>query len=172
MMSQNSEQFLNLAEEKAFDLEHRRKINFNIGKYDAAVTRGLSKFYNLENSRRKAHIVKWRTIENLDKYLVEFEQNFTRKGGKVICANDAEEARQEILNIFKKHEAKSMVKSKSMTTEEIELNHFLEEHGIEALETDLGEYIVQLLGQKPYHIVTPAMHLSKEDIAKLFHEKF
>ncbi|SMO37173.1 LutB/LldF family L-lactate oxidation iron-sulfur protein [Solitalea koreensis] len=171
-MSQNSDQFLNLAEEKAFDLEHRRKINFNIGKYDAAVTRGLSKFYNLENSRRKAHIVKWRTIENLDKYLVEFEQNFTRKGGKVIWANDADEARQEILNIFKRHEAKSMVKSKSMTTEEIELNHFLEAHGIEALETDLGEYIVQLLGQKPYHIVTPAMHLSKEDIAKLFHEKF
>ncbi|MCO4293604.1 LutB/LldF family L-lactate oxidation iron-sulfur protein [Solitalea sp. MAHUQ-68] len=171
-MSQHSSQFLTDAELKAFDLEHRRKINYNINKYDTAVARGISRFFDLENSRKKANIIKWRTIENLEKYLVEFEANFTRKGGKVIWANNADEANKEILEIFKKHDAKTMVKSKSMTTEEIELNEFLEHHGIEALETDLGEYIVQLLGQKPYHIVTPAMHLSKEDIAKLFHEKF
>ncbi|UKJ07281.1 LutB/LldF family L-lactate oxidation iron-sulfur protein [Solitalea lacus] len=171
-MSQHSAQFLNDAEAKAFDLDHRRKINFNINKYDTAVARGVSRFFDLENSKKKANIVKWRTMENLEKYLVEFEANFTRRGGKVIWANDAEEARKEVLAIFKKYNAKTMVKSKSMTTEEIELNEYLEHNGIEALETDLGEYIVQLLGQKPYHIVTPAMHLSKEDIAKLFHEKF
>src|SRR5690606_30749735 len=81
-------------------------------------------------------------------------------------------ARQKILNIIRKANAKTVIKGKSMTTEEIHLNEFLHEHHIEAVESDLGEYIVQLLGQKPYHIVTPAMHLSKEEIAKLFNEKF
>ena len=134
--------------------------------------RGLSKFANLENSKRKAHTIKWKVMENLDKLLPEFEANFQRKGGKVIWANDAEEARKEILKIIKKAGAKTVIKSKSMVTEEIHLNEFLEKNHIEALESDLGEYIVQLLGQKPYHIVTPAMHLSKEDIAGLFNEKF
>ena len=82
----------------------------------------------------------------------------------MIWANDIEEAQNEILQIIKKAGAKTVIKSKSMATEEIHLNEFLEKNHIEALESDLGEYIVQLLGQKPYHIVTPAMHLSKEDI--------
>ena len=157
---------------KSFDLAHRKIINYNIGKYDTAVDRALTKFHNLENSKRKAHVVKWKVMENLDKLLPEFEANFQRKGGKVIWANDAEEANREILNIIKKAGAKTVIKSKSMVTEEIELNEFLEHHDIETLESDLGEYIVQLLGQKPYHIVTPAMHLSKEDIARLFNSKF
>jgi L-lactate dehydrogenase complex protein LldF len=111
-------------------------------------------------------------MENLDRYLVEFEANFTRRGGKVIWANDAEEARQEIAKILEQKSAHLVVKSKSMATEEIELNHFLQKRGIEAVESDLGEYIIQLLDQKPYHFVTPAMHLSQTDIAQLFHEKF
>jgi L-lactate dehydrogenase complex protein LldF len=117
-------------------------------------------------------VIKWKVMENLDKYLPEFEANFQKRGGKVIWANDAGEANREILNILKKANVKTVVKSKSMVTEEIQLNEFLEHNHIESLETDLGEYIVQLLGQKPYHIVTPAMHLSKEDIAKLFNERF
>ena len=166
------EQFLTDSETKAFDLEHRRKINFNISKYDHSVENGLKQFENLENGKRKAHLIKWKAIENLDKYLLEFEAAFQRRGGKVIWANDAEEANREILSILKRADAKMVVKSKSMVCEELELNEFLHKHKIESVETDLGEYIVQLLGQKPYHIVTPAMHLSKEDIAKLFHEKF
>jgi len=171
-MGSTAEEFLVESEGKAFDLGHRRIINYNIGKYDAAVNRGLSKFINLENAKRKGHVIKWKVMENLDKYLPEFEANFQKRGGKVIWANDAEEANREILNILKKAGVKTVVKSKSMVTEEIELNEFLEHNHIESLETDLGEYIVQLLGQKPYHIVTPAMHLSKEDIAKLFNERF
>ena len=171
-MSDHADEFLIASENKAFDKEHRRIINFNIGKYDAAVNRGLSKLINLDNAKKKGHVIKWRVMENLDKYLPEFESNFQRRGGKVIWANDAEEANREILNIIQKAGAKTVVKSKSMVTEEIQLNEFLEANHIESLETDLGEYIVQLLGQRPYHIVTPAMHLSKEDIAKLFNEKF
>jgi len=171
-MSKLATDFLRTSDTKAFDLDHRRIINYNIGKYHVAVERGLSKLSNLENSKRKAHTIKWKVMENLDKLLPEFESNFQRKGGKVIWANDIEEAQNEILQIIKKAGAKTVIKSKSMATEEIHLNEFLEKNHIEALESDLGEYIVQLLGQKPYHIVTPAMHLSKEDIAKLFNEKF
>lgn len=171
-MINTAEEFLVKADEKAFDLPHRKTINHNIGKYNVAVERGLSKFENLEASKKKAHVIKWRVMENLDKFLPEFEANFQKRGGKVIWANDIEEAQKEILNIIQKNGGKTVIKSKSMTTEEIHLNEFLEKHDIESLESDLGEYIVQLLGQKPYHIVTPAMHLSKEEIAQLFHEKF
>ena len=165
-------EFIVASEDKAFDFDHRRIINYNMGKYDTAVDRGLSKMINLDTSKRKGHVIKWKVMENLDKFLPEFEANFQKRGGKVIWANDAEEANREILNIIKRSGAKTVVKSKSMVTEEIQLNEFLEHNHIESLETDLGEYIVQLLGQKPYHIVTPAMHLSKEDIAKLFNERF
>ena len=171
-MGSTAEEFLVASTEKAFDVDHRRIINNNIDKYSVSVARGLSRIINLDNAKRKGHVIKWKVMENLDKFLPEFEANFQKRGGKVIWANDAEEANREILNIIKKANAKTVVKSKSMVTEEIHLNEFLESNHVESLETDLGEYIVQLLGQKPYHIVTPAMHLSKEDIAKLFHERF
>jgi len=171
-MGSTAEKFLEDSEVKAFEPDHRRIINYNMGKYHAAVARGTARLANLETAKRKAHVVKWRVMENLDKFLPEFEANFQRRGGKVIWANDIVEAQQEILAIIERAGARKVVKSKTMATEEIHLNEFLELNNIESLETDLGEYIVQLLGQKPYHIVTPAMHLSKEDIAKLFNEKF
>ncbi len=171
-MTKTAEKFVEVSSQKSFDIPHRGIINFNIGKYDAAVDRGLSRLVNIEHAKRKGNVIKWKVMENLDKLLPEFESNFQKKGGKVLWANTVEEANQEVLNILKKVNAKTVIKSKSMVTEEIHLNEFLEKNNIESLESDLGEYIVQLLGQKPYHIVTPAMHLSKEDIAKLFHEKF
>jgi L-lactate dehydrogenase complex protein LldF len=171
-MGSTAEDFLVASEEKAFDMDHRRIINNSIDKYSAAATSGISRIANLDNAKKKGHVVKWKVMENLDKFLPEFESNFQRRGGKVIWANDAEEANREILNIIQRAKAKTVVKSKSMVTEEIHLNEFLKQNGVESLETDLGEYIVQLLGQAPYHIVTPAMHLSKEDIAQLFNKHF
>lgn len=171
-MTKFAEVFIEDSKDKAFDQGHRNIINYNISKYDVAVERGISRLTNLEHVKKKGHVIKWKVMENLDKLLPEFETNFVKKGGKVIWANDAQEAQQEILQIINKAGAKSVIKSKSMVTEEIHLNEFLEENNISSLESDLGEYIVQLLGQKPYHIVTPAMHLSKENIAQLFNEKF
>lgn len=170
-MTTFAKDFSDISKDKAFDKEHRDIINYNIGKYDVAVNRGLSRLINLEHAKKKGHVIKWRVMENLDKLLPEFEANFQKKGGKVIWANDVKEANQEILQILQKAGAKSVIKSKSMVTEEIHLNEFLEKNGVESLESDLGEYIVQLVGQKPYHIVTPAMHLNKEKIAAIFHEK-
>ncbi|MGY2133841.1 LutB/LldF family L-lactate oxidation iron-sulfur protein [Hymenobacter sp. HD11105] len=161
-------QFLADSESKAFDLEHRRKIRFNIGKYNAAVQTGLTWYYDHELARERASYLKSKVINNLDKYLLEFERNFTERGGKVIWAQNAEEALYEIGKIMARRHARTVVKAKSMTTEEIHLNKFLGKNGIESVETDLGEYIVQLNGERPYHIVTPAMHLSKADIAAIF----
>jgi len=170
-MNEILKQFQSESEEKAFDPEHRRKIRFNIGRYNEAVDRGLKIFSDHERARDRASYIKQHTILNLDKYLLEFEQNFTRNGGKVIWAQNTEEALQEIWKIMDAKNARSVVKSKTMTTEEIHLNEFLEKHGVDVVETDLGEYIVQLAGQKPYHIVTPAMHMSKKDISELFADK-
>ena len=170
-MSGNIHTFLQKAEQKAFDAEHKRKLLFNIGKYNATVVNGKKQYADLEYVRKKVKNLKWKVMENLDKYLIEFETNFTANGGKVIWANDEKEAQTEILKILKKKEARMVVKAKSMATEEIHLNHFLEQHGIQSVETDLGEYIQQLDGEPPYHIVTPAMHKSKEDVARLFAEK-
>ena len=170
-MQENASSFIANSTLKVADLDHRRKINFNIGKYNAVVPAGKSQFSDLDTARERAKNVKWKVIEKLDKYLEQFEQNFTRNGGKVIWAENTAEAQAAILKICKEKNCRTMVKSKSMVTEEIHLNAFMEENGIESVETDLGEYIQQLDGEPPYHIVTPAMHKSKEDVARLFNEK-
>lgn len=171
-MSERSNNFQRLSEKTAFDREHRKKIQFNIGRYDQAVAKGKERYSNLELARLRAAYIKHKSLAKLDKLLVEFETNFTKNGGKVIWARDADDAQKEILQLLESRDIKCVVKSKSMTSEEIEMNHFLEKAKIEAVETDLGEFIVQQAGEKPYHIVTPAMHKSKEDVAGLYTEKF
>ena len=172
MASEEYKKFYKAAEQKSFDLDHRKTIHFNISRYDAAVERGRKQFADLALAKVRAAFTKQRVVNNLEKYLKEFAVKFESNGGKIIWATDAAAAVQEILNIAQREEAKLVVKSKSMTTEEIEINDTLQKNNIEVLETDLGEYIVQIADEKPYHIVTPAMHKSKEDIAALFHQKF
>jgi L-lactate dehydrogenase complex protein LldF len=163
--------FFTEAEKNVFNSEHRNKIQFNTAQYDKKVAQGKLQYSNLELAKTRAAGLKNKTTEHLDKYLIEFESNFLKRGGKIIWAQDAAEAAKEITAVLKKANVTSVVKSKSMVTEEIGLNEYLKKEGIESLETDLGEFIQQLDGEAPYHIVTPAMHKSKEDVAKLFHEK-
>lgn len=170
-MSSTVNTFMEKSSIKAADLNHRKTINFNIGKYNAKVPEGKAQFTQLLTARERAKNTKWRALETLDQMLEEFELQFTRRGGRVIWAENSEQACEEILEICKRNNCKTLVKSKSMVTEEIHLNDFLEKNNIESVETDLGEYIQQLDGEAPYHIVTPAMHKSKEDVAKLFAEK-
>ncbi|RXK59819.1 iron-sulfur cluster-binding protein [Lacibacter luteus] len=170
-MSQTSDKFIAKSTIKAADLDHRRTINFNIGKYNAKVPEGKQQFTQMLTARERAKNVKWRALETLDQQLEEFELQLTRRGGKVLWAENAQQACDEILKICEARNCKTLVKSKSMVTEEIHLNDFLGKHNIESVETDLGEYIQQLDDEPPYHIVTPAMHKSKEDVAKLFAEK-
>ena len=163
--------FFRNSAEKAKDLQHRHTINFNIGRYNAVVPQGKKQFSDVERVREKAKNLKWQAIEKLDRYLLQFEENLVKRGGQVIWAETAEDAQEAILEICREKKCRSVVKSKSMATEEIHLNDVLQQAGIESVETDLGEYIQQLDGEAPYHIVTPAMHKSKEDVARLFTEK-
>jgi L-lactate dehydrogenase complex protein LldF len=155
---------------KAADLSHRKTINYNIGKYNAVVPLGKKQFSDLEFARKTAKNIKWKALETLDVQLETFERQIIAKGGKVIWAADTAQACEAILKICRDRDCKTLVKSKSMVTEEIHLNDFLQQHNIESVETDLGEYIQQLDNEPPYHIVTPAMHKSKEDVARVFHE--
>ena len=170
-MSEHSSSFMAKSTVKAADRDHRRKINFNIARYNAVVPAGKHQFTNVDLARERAKNIKWKAIENLDKQLETFEANISKRGAKVIWAETAEEALEEILKICQSKNCRTLVKSKSMVTDEIHLNKFLEKNGIDSVETDLGEYIQQLAEEPPYHIVTPAMHKSKEDVAKLFADK-
>jgi len=170
-MSQQSSTFTAKSNVKAADREHRRKINFNISRYNAVVPQGKQQFTDIHGAREKAKNIKWAAIETLDKQLELFEKNMKQRGAKVLWAETADEALAEVLKICKEKNCSVVVKSKSMATEELHLNKFLEQNGIESVETDLGEYIQQLDDEPPYHIVTPAMHKSKEDVAQLFAEK-
>lgn len=156
---------------RAADREHRRKINFNISRYNAVVPNGKAQFTDLDLVREKAKNVKWAALETLDRQLETFEAAITKHGANVLWAETADEALAEILTICQERSCTTVVKSKSMVTEELHLNKFLQEHNIESVETDLGEYIQQLDEEPPYHIVTPAMHKSKEDVARLFANK-
>ncbi|MBO9617786.1 MAG: iron-sulfur cluster-binding protein [Niabella sp.] len=170
-MSQSSSTFQKKSKEKAFDRDHRKVINFNIAKYNAAVPGGQQQFADLNLARERAKNLKWKAIEVLDQTLENFEANITQRGAKVIWCEDAKQANEAILEICKEKNCRTLVKSKSMVTEELHLNDHLAKHNIESVETDLGEYIQQLDGEPPYHIVTPAMHKSREQIAQLFAEK-
>jgi len=170
-MTENASTFIAKSTIKAADREHRRKINFNIAKYNAVVPLGKQQFTNVALAREQAKNIKWQAIENLDEQLLTFEKIITSRGAKVLWAESTDDALAEILKICEAKNCTTIVKSKSMVTEEIHLNKFLAKHNIESVETDLGEYIQQLDGEPPYHIVTPAMHKNKEDVAKLFAEK-
>lgn len=121
--------------------------------------------------REAAHQIKAYAIANLDKLLVQFERNISARGATVLFANDAAEANQYVLDIAREHNVKRVAKGKSMVSEEMELNRTFAAAGIRAVETDLGEYIVQLAEQRPTHIVTPALHLSAADVGRLFSDK-
>lgn len=121
-----------------------------------------------EAMRQQAARMRRRGLAKLPELLEEAEANLTANGAEVLWAVTGDEVNQLVMDIARRHGVKSVVKSKSMVSEEIGLNHVLEADGIEVVETDLGEYIVQLAGETPSHIVTPVIHKSKEDIRDLF----
>ncbi len=137
----------------------RRKVMAELGEEHA---------YALRQQGRAARL---RALHDLPELLEEVEQKVTANGGHVLWAADADEANRHILDICRKHNLKRGVKSKSMVTEEIELLPVLEANGIKMTETDLGEYIIQLAGDHPSHIVMPMMHMTKEQVRELFMER-
>ena len=121
--------------------------------------------------RQKAHDVRARVIDNLDSYLTEFMQHAQDNGFLVYQAETADDAVGLVEQVLLKNNARRIAKSKSMLSEEINLNHALENKGFQVVETDLGEYIIQLRGERPAHIITPSVHLRRQEVAETFHEK-
>lgn len=164
--------FLHRSAVKANDAAHRQKLDKAIASYDQQVNATKSRqFKNWGEARALAAAIKNETLAHLPDLLEQFEKNFLAAGGKVFWAETATDAASYVKALAQKHQVKRVVKSKSMTTEEIHLNENLEKIGVEVWESDLGELIVQLNNEKPYHIVTPAMHKSKEEISRLFHDR-
>jgi L-lactate dehydrogenase complex protein LldF len=166
-----AQRFLRDAAEKSADLVHREIIRKNMESYDTAHLKGRARFKDWEAARRRCQEIKREAVNHLDKYLLQFETNVLAHGGHVFWAEDSAQACAYICSLAERHKVKTVVKSKSMVTEEIELAAALEKLGIAVWETDLGEYIVQLRHEPPYHIVTPAMHLNRKQIGDLFREK-
>lgn len=150
------------------DLQHRLLIQRALKKYETACDAEKSKFQSWEGARQSAAEIKWDAVNHLDAYLTEFAHKIEARGTKVHWAGAAEQAREIILRIVCEKNARSIIKSKVMTGEEIHLNEALEKAGYDVVESDLGEYIVQLRHEAPYHFVFPAMHLSRGEISDLF----
>ncbi len=130
----------------------------------------IDRLPEFDSLRDAARDIKNHTLENLDFYLERFEEKVTENGGRVHWCADAESARQTVLSICRESGAHTVTKGKSMIGEEIGINEFLEEHSVAPIETDLGEYIIQLRHEPPSHIIAPAIHLSKEQVADSFRE--
>src|SRR5579872_3456524 len=171
-MSTPAQEFLRKAAIKSADPVHRRTIRTGIDHYEAAVERSGTRFQDWEAARQRLHEIKWEAVNHLDRYLLEFESRLKERGGHVYWAETAEDARRYIVDLAARNNVRTVVKSKSMVTEEIDLTHTLEQKGVTVYETDLGELIVQLRNEPPYHLMTPAMHLTRTQIAELFAEKY
>ena len=163
--------FKSRAAEKTGDLRHRNFIRTALRGYEVARDKRKGAFQSWESARQAAAETKWEAINHLDQHLENLVAKLEARGTKVHWASTGEQARDIIANILREKNARSMIKSKAMTSEEIHLNHALEEAGFTVVESDLGEFIVQLRHEAPYHIVFPSMHLTRDEIRDLFQKE-
>jgi L-lactate dehydrogenase complex protein LldF len=162
--------FLKASNAIAFDKKHRSTLRYNIAQYENKFATMQAQFTSVDKARRMAKNLKWNTMEQLDRYLLDFERNFQQRGGRVLWAVDADEACRMVLQIAEHYQVQRVVKAKSMVTEEICLNAALEKNGISVLETDLGEYVAQLNGERPYHVTAPILQKTKQEVAATLHK--
>ncbi len=153
------------------DLRHRGLIQRALGGYYIKRDEQKSKFQDYESARVAAAETKWEAVNDLDKHLVEFARNATANGMKIHWAETGEQANEIILGILKEGGVRRVIKSKCMTSEETHLNAAMTGAGLDVVESDLGEFIVQLREEAPYHFVFPAMHLSRGEVSDIFERK-
>ncbi|MBF6567946.1 MAG: iron-sulfur cluster-binding protein [Candidatus Binataceae bacterium] len=171
-VSSSNPGFFAAIETSIADTELRRKLANASGHHLESAASTRAEFPRYDEEREAARSLKTAAIGRLDELLIELRTRLEGNGCHVFFADDAAAARRYIVDLARVRKLKRAVKGKSMTTEEIELNPALEKAGVEVVETDLGEYIVQLRHEPPSHILTPAIHLSKEDVGQLFHDRF
>ncbi len=170
-MSTITKEFHRASAAVAADGDQRTFIRTALGGYEKTRAGVEARFTDWQAARDAASAIKWHALEDMHALIQRFADNLERRGVKVCWADDAEQARAYILGVVREHRAKTIVKSKCMTSEEIHLNQLLEEEGFKVIESDLGEYIVQLRNEAPYHFVFPSMHLRRQEIDKLFVER-
>jgi L-lactate dehydrogenase complex protein LldF len=170
-MNPNEREFHDRAERVAPDLEHRGRMTRQLKVYAAQRSARETAYGDFCAARSAATSTKWQALASLDRHLIEFSDRLEARGTKVHWAETGEQGREIILGILEARGAKLVVKSKAMTAEEIGLAEALSENGLEVVESDLGEFIVQLRKEPPYHIVFPAMHLTRGEVGELFHDE-
>lgn len=150
------------------DKERIEVLNKHLSRYVLNIAHGKEQYKNLPLARQRAEHIRWKAIENLDKYLLEFESNSTRNGAKVLWAPEKADAIAEIEEILKRHKVKNVVKTKSSVCEEIELTKHLEQKGYGITETDVADTVLKATGDTPSHVIVPALHKKHADIAPHF----
>ena len=170
-MSHPATYFNKAARRVSADLRHRGIIQTAMGKYEVVRDQRKLWFQDWQGARQLASQTKREAINQLDKHLEQFTRQIEARGTKVHWAGNAQQGRDIILGILRDKKARIIVKSKAMTSEEIHLNDAMEQAGYEVVESDLGEFIVQLREEPPYHLVFPAMHLTRGDIKDVFERK-
>ena len=164
----NTRDFPTAAQELLQNSQTRKNVQHATNVIQAKRNKVVAELPDWEDLREAGAQVKAHTLRHLDHYLIEFEQNCIRAGGYVHWASDAAEANRIILELLQKHNAKEVIKIKTMTSEEIGLNANLEAHGIEPIETDLAELIIQMGKDRPSHFVVPAMHVNRHQVREIF----
>ncbi|MCU0771816.1 MAG: LutB/LldF family L-lactate oxidation iron-sulfur protein [Verrucomicrobia bacterium] len=170
-MSTTASHFKRSATQYCHDADHRQRIRTALTGYEVKRDENKSRFQSWEDARQTAAEIKHEVINHLDRYLELFERNLKARGVQVHWASDAREACECIVRIARDNSVRRIIKSKSMTSEEIHLNAALEKEGFDVFESDLGEFIVQLRNEPPYHLVFPSMHLTRHQISETFTEK-
>lgn len=165
------ERFIDAVENIAFNKEHRELIQSKLNSNVKLIAQSKLFYSDLELARTRAAFIKSKTLDNLDKYLIEFESNFTKKGGKVIWAQDSEEAISEINKLIEKKAAKQVLKNKALLFEELDFNKELQKKNCKSSETDLGNYIQTEAGENCYHPVFPTLNQNLESIQKILKNK-
>ena len=156
----------------AFDEEHWQKINYSTGCFEQSFVQGKVNYRNLELEKQRAYTLRNKSMLNLEKHLVDFETHFTENGGKVLWARNADDALTMIFDLICKEKTNAVMRSNSMVLDEIGLNDFLERKNIHIVETEVARFVLHAGKQKPYHPLSPAIHLSMEENNAILSEKF
>ena len=149
--------------ETSFNEEHWQKINYSTGCYENNFSKGKVNYRNLDLEKQRAYTLRNKSLLNLEKLLVDFETHFTENGGKVLWARNSDDALTMIYDIIRKERAHAVSRSLSNVLDEIELNGFLERKNIGIVETEIARFVLKTGHQKPYHPLSPTIHLSKEE---------
>jgi L-lactate dehydrogenase complex protein LldF len=163
--------FYDRAEAALHDVQLKTALDRATGRFTLQRSTALANMLDSDEVRDRARAARARALAHLDQYLEQLTEKVEAAGGHVHWAANAADAHRIIGGLAKSRNVRRIVKGKSMASEEIHLNHALEAAGLTVVETDLGEYIIQLAGQTPSHIIAPAIHWTKEQVSELFHEK-